>query len=426
MGFVFLGYHETEDRQVAIKVLADHLVSNQAFVERFCREAHSGSLLNHPNIVRTLSVGQDEGSGKHYLVLEYVDGVNARTVLEGSKRLAVGDAVHIALDIARALEHAHSRGIVHRDIKPDNILITRSGVAKLADMGLAKRVDETSHLTAARQGFGTPHYMPYEQAVNARRVDGRSDIYALGATLYHLVTGEVPFFAATHLEVIEKKGIGTFTPASVLNPEVPPVLDEILERMLARDPWDRYQTASELIIDLERSRLASPVLSFADPDLAQQDPYARSYLVESTEPTRMDLGADAVQEQGPVIQADVWFLRFRTPDGRYRKLRGTTDQILRRVRAGRLSRRVEACREEHGLFRPLSAFPIFRAALQSLRRKAATARSRLRSDRSPASLSPVLVFSRRLRWWLLRGSSIAVVLLAAVLVLYWLFLLAHS
>jgi hypothetical protein len=196
--------------------------------------------------------------------------------------------------------------------------------------------------------------------------------------------------------------------------------------MLARDPWDRYQTASELIIDLERSRLASPVLSFADPDLAQQDPYARSYLVESTEPTRMDLGADAVQEQGPVIQADVWFLRFRTPDGRYRKLRGTTDQILRRVRAGRLSRRVEACREEHGLFRPLSAFPIFRAALQSLRRKAATARSRLRSDRSPASLSPVLVFSRRLRWWLLRGSSIAVVLLAAVLVLYWLFLLAHS
>src|ERR1043165_3421591 len=141
------------------------------------------------------------------------------------------DAAYIALHIAHALEHAHSRNVVHRDIKPDNILISRSGVAKLADLGLAKRTDEASHLTATRQGFGTTHYMPYEQAINARHADGRSDIYALGATLYHLVTGSVPFTGGNHLEVVEKKKEGHFTPASALRPDVPPVLDHILGRM---------------------------------------------------------------------------------------------------------------------------------------------------------------------------------------------------
>src|SRR5262249_2236095 len=159
----------------------------------------SGALLNHPNIVRNLTVGQDRATGKHYLVLEYVDGPSAHALLDRFGRLPVGDAVHVALDVARALEHAHSRNVVHRDIKPDNILITTSGVAKLSDLGLAKRTDEASHLTGARQGFGTPYYMPYEQAMNARLADGRSDIYALGATLYHLVTGEVPFPGSSHL-----------------------------------------------------------------------------------------------------------------------------------------------------------------------------------------------------------------------------------
>jgi serine/threonine-protein kinase len=176
MGAVYLGYHEADERQVALKVLSDALAGNQAYVDRFYREAKSGALLNHPSIVRALGVGQDPASRKHYLVLEFVDGPNALGLLEQLGRLPVGDAVHLALDVAKALEHAHSRNVIHRDIKPDNILITRSGIAKLADLGLAKRTDEASHLTAARQGFGTPYYMPYEQAVNARHADGRSDI----------------------------------------------------------------------------------------------------------------------------------------------------------------------------------------------------------------------------------------------------------
>jgi serine/threonine-protein kinase len=366
MGAVYLGYHEGQDLQVAIKVLGDHLASNQGYIDRFYREAKSGALLNHPNIVRTLNVGQDQATLKHYLVLEFVDGPTAQALLDRQGRLALGDAVHIALDVARALEHAHSRNVVHRDIKPDNILITRSGVSKLVDLGLARRLDEASHLTAARQGFGTTHYMPYEQAINARYADGRSDIYALGATLYHLVTGAVPFPGDNHLEVVEKKNQGDFVPASSLNPAVPPVLDAILARALAREPRDRYQTASEFIIDLERSRLAAPVPTFADPSRALQDPWVQACLASSAEPTRLDPEAAPRPAPRPAPAAreaaDVWLLRFRNRAGHLCRARATTEQIRERLTSGRLSARVEARRPAQRAYHPLSFFAEFKDA----------------------------------------------------------------
>ncbi len=278
MGKVWLAYQEGEARQVAIKILPSTMAGNQASLDRFYREAKNGALLNHPNIVRNIAINTDRATGHYYLVLEYVDGPSAQALLERFGKLPVGDAVHIVLDIARGLEHAHSRNIVHRDIKPANILITPSGVAKLADLVLAKRTDETSHLTAARQSFGTPYYMPYEQAMNAKNADGRCDIYALGATLYHLLTGEVPFPGMNHLEIVDKKKLGVFTPAGSLCAAVPSLLDDILEKMLAREPRERYQTASELIVDLERSNLAAQVPSFVDRDLAMQDPLVRQRL----------------------------------------------------------------------------------------------------------------------------------------------------
>jgi serine/threonine-protein kinase len=374
MGFVYLGYHEGEGKHVAIKVLADHLASNQSYIDRFYREAKSGGLLNHSNIVKSITAGQDRATLKHYLVLEFIDGCSARVLLDRHRKLSVADAVHVALDIARALEHAHSRNVVHRDIKPDNILVTRSGVAKLADMGLAKRTDETSHLTVAKQGFGTPHYMPYEQAINAKQADGRSDIYALGATLYHLVTGEVPFSGANHLEVVEKKSLGVFLPASALNPEVPAVLDEIIDKMMARDPRDRYQTASEVIIDLERSRLASPVLSFADLDLAMQDPTARAYLASAAEPTRLELPAGVAELTG--AKPDLWYLRYKGQDGTWRKVRATTQQIVRRLREGTAPAGMEACRDNEGDFRPLGDYPEFRGLARRLARRGPARRPR--------------------------------------------------
>jgi serine/threonine-protein kinase len=426
MGAVYLGYREGQDRQVAIKILPDHLAGNQAYVERFYREARSGALLNHPNIVRGLTVGQDKASNKHYLVLEYVDGPNALGLVEQHGRLSVGDAVHIALDVARALEHAHSRNIIHRDIKPDNILVTRSGVAKLSDLGLSKRTDEASHLTATRQGFGTPYYMPYEQAINARHADARSDIYALGATLYHLVTGEVPFPGTNHLEVMDKKERGEFPPAGSYNPAVPVALEQILDRMLARNPQNRYQTASELIVDLERSRLAAPVLSFADADLALQDPWVQACMSSAAQPTLPDLDGSANQQKAAVNgqkpaangTPGVWYLRRRGQDGRWRQVRATEQQIAKQLRAGHLPARVEASRQADGQFRSLLSYPEF-ADIRPVRAR-----------RQPAETGPAAgkkeqaaggATARRQRWLaaVLAVGGAALILLAVLL--YWLF-----
>jgi hypothetical protein len=401
MGTVYLAYQAAEGRQVAIKVLAESLAANPSYVDRFYREARSGASLNHANIVRTLAVGQDEATGLYYLVLEFVDGPSARQLLEQHGPLAVPDAVHIALDIARALEHAHSRNIVHRDIKPDNILLTRSGLAKLADLGLAKRTDEVSNLTAARQGFGTPYYMPYEQATSARYADGRSDLYALGATLYHLVTGEVPFPGPSHVEIMQLKDVGLFTPASELNADVPPALDQILEKMMARDPADRYQTASELIIDLERCGLVPAVPSFADVDLALQDPVVRQRLAEQTAPTRLDVNAPPKANgsaAGP--EQDVWFLRYRR-DGRWCKARATTAQIRRRLRKGKLNGQAEAARQAAGPFRPLVEQEEFRDAVRL----------------KPVPAEPAA--AKSVRWWLLLGGGLVLSILTLMaLVVY--------
>jgi serine/threonine-protein kinase len=366
MGAVYLGYHKDQDRQVAIKVLGDHLVHQQASVDRFYREGLSGTKLDHPNIVRAFEVGQDGATGKHYLVLEFIDGPSAHALLVARGPLPVGDAVHIALDIALALEHAHSRNIIHRDIKPDNILLTRSGVAKLADLGLAKQTDEVSHLTATRQGFGTTAYMPYEQAINARYADGRSDIYALGATLYHLVTGQVPFPGENHLEVVEKKRLGEFLPASAINPAVPRSLDRILSLMLARDPRERYQTASELIIDLERSRLAASVPSFADPVSARGDPWLQA-RASAAEPTRPASDSSVRPPSSGEIEENGWTVRFRHPNsGRLVKARATTPQLLQRLKEGRLPTDIEGKHAGDGDFQPLRDFDEFRELIDGL------------------------------------------------------------
>ncbi len=335
MGAVYLAYDTKGKRHVALKILNDSLVTNQNYIDRFYREAKSGAMLNHPNIVRTLAAGQDRQTGKHYLVLEYVDGPSAQTLLSQLGHLSVGDAVHIAMDIARALEHAHSRNIVHRDIKPDNILITRSGIAKLGDLGLSKRTDEASHLTQARQGFGTTAYMPYEQAVNAKYADGRSDIYALGATLYHLLTGKLPFPGENHLEIVELKNKGYFRPASALQENIPSTLDVILGRMLARQPRDRYQTASELIIDLERSRLSVAVPSFADPDLARSDPWVQACMTPG-EPTKLDPEATPSPERSSEPGEEEWIVHYKNRAGRPFATRLTTGTIIARLQEGTL------------------------------------------------------------------------------------------
>ena len=416
MGSVYLAYHEGQKEQVALKVLADHLDSNPGFVTRFYREARSGGVLNHPNIVRGIGVDKDPATGKHYLVMEFVDGISAHALLDKMGRLPVGDAVHIALDVARALEHAHSRNIVHRDIKPDNILIAKSGVAKLADFGLAKRTDEASHLTAARQGFGTSYYMPYEQALNARQADGRSDIYALGATLYHLLTGEVPFSGENHLEVVEKKGRGEFVPASLLNPAVPPALDQILEKMLAREPSDRYQTVSDLIVELERSRLGGGLPSFADPDAALQDPWVRACMISVAQPTRPDLEAASHQLTPVDGMTAPWTIRFRNREGRWVRTKGTMRQIVQRLRQGRMPDQVQLCRPGGKVFRPLAEFAEFSAIKPVRRRKSNRKIVQAKAVHAPATPKP----SSTHRWAIVAGAGGCLVVVVVALVVVFL------
>jgi serine/threonine-protein kinase len=158
--------------------------------------------------------------------------------------------------VAQALRFLHARSLIHRDVKPDNILLDPTGSAKLGDLGLAKRQTTDGALTTSQQGVGTPHYMPYEQSVNGALVDGRSDLFALGATLYHLLTGQVPFRGATPDELVSEKARGVFRPARELRPDVPSALDAILARSLAHDPRQRFQTAGDLVAALAATGLA--------------------------------------------------------------------------------------------------------------------------------------------------------------------------
>jgi serine/threonine-protein kinase len=348
MGTVYLGYNQTDSRQVAIKVLADRLASNRAYVDRFLREARNGSRLDHPNVVHTIEAGKDDTSGKHYLVMEYVDGPSARTLLDREGRLPVRQAVHITLDIARALDYVHARDFVHRDIKPDNILLNSEGVAKLADLGLAKCIADASQLTGAKQGFGTPYYMPCEQAVDATHANARCDIYALGATLYHLLTGEVPFPGETHLQIAERKLAGDYTPVGKLIPQAAR-LDPILAKMLAREPEDRYANAKALIKDLERTGLASgapvKVETKGDPDTDDETAPSSAQL------TQFDVAPNGTN--------DLWYVRYRERDGQWSSLRAPVGQIRERLRAGSLPPACEVSREALGKYRPVSTVPDF-------------------------------------------------------------------
>ncbi len=363
MGAVYLAFKEGEEQPVAIKVLNEDLIKTPGFVDRFLREARNGASLNTCHIVRTFDVGTDPVTGKHFLVLEYVDGLSAQALLDQLGHLAAGDALHIVRGIARGLLHAHSRHIIHRDIKPDNILLTRTGVAKLADLGLAKNLEEASHLTATRQGFGTTPYMPYEQAVNARYADERSDIYALGATLYHLLTGVLPFQGAHDLEVIEKKNVGDYTPASFHIPTLPRAIDALLARMLARQPSARFQSVAELIAALDATGLVPERPSFAQGDKPASDSELPTSVNAAIMPTRLNLEIAERPASRPATVDNLWDLRYQTRKGRICNGRATTTQIVQRLKVGRLPPSIQARRQGQEPYHPLSFFAEFKPVL---------------------------------------------------------------
>ena len=410
MGAVYLAFDAKGNRQVAVKVLAAEQAPKPNILRRFQLEGQHGKLLAHPNIVRSFDSGQDEPTGLHYIVLEYVDGQNVHELLEQAGKLNVGDALHIILDIARALEHAHKHQIIHRDIKPGNILLNAAGLAKLSDLGLAKRRDDSSNLTNTSQGIGTPYYMPYEQAMNAKMADERSDIYALGATLFHLVTGEVPFPGESSLEIVERKGVGVYPPARALNPEVPDLLEDMLAKMMARDPEDRYQTVSEIIVDLERSKLSHPIPSFVSMDSALQDPVVRQRLTAPIQPTQADMRLNEAGEAKGTNGQTIWFLRYRDQRGNLCKSKATTKELLARLRKGSIPVDTEAARTPQGKYKSLRDWPEFEAAVKPKKRKIVPADSEDTINGSPWQ-------AWQSSWWLaiaVAGVSTLVILGAAL------------
>jgi serine/threonine-protein kinase len=264
MGVVYKARQLSMNRLVAIKVLHPRLAGNTEFMKRLTREAHLAAKLGHNNIIQAIDVGS--AGNIHYFVMEYVEGVTIKQILEGytvkhadgreekvpPRVFSEREAVEIILQVAQALQHAHRRQLIHRDIKPANIVLTAEGVAKLADIGMARETDDQA-LARAEKGMtiGTPYYMAPEQIHGREDIDSRADIYSLGATLYHMVIGRPPFPGSKVDDVLKAHLEEELVPPDHLNVSLSSGLGEVVEFMMAKKRSRRYQTPGDLIIDLE-------------------------------------------------------------------------------------------------------------------------------------------------------------------------------
>ena len=354
MGAVYLARQPTfENRLVALKVLFPHVASNQKLVNRLYREAEVMFDLDHPNIVK--SFGVDESDGWHYIAMEYIEGDSLQKWINQLGQLPIGDAVHIALACAHALGHAHANGLIHRDIKPDNVLISRSGKVKITDLGMVKKLDEDEEkgLTMTGHAVGTPWYMPLEQAKNAKSADPRCDIYALGCMLYCMLAGHPPFSGHTIVEVIQAKEIGTFPPARSFNKQVPEKLDLILAKMVQKLPKYRYQTCAEVIEALQELGLANRKLTLVgDASQPRTDPKAAPAtpsMAATTATTSVSQDTDS----------EKWYVRLRNSEGQYVVKTMLRPQLAKMVEEGTLGHSVNISRNPHQGFRALATYKEF-------------------------------------------------------------------
>ena len=237
-------------RYVAVKILRPDLVDNEEFVTRFKRESQAAASLSHPNIVNMYDVGQENGT--HYIVMEYVDGMTLKEYIRKEGRLTSKEAVRIASQICSALHHAHENNIVHRDIKPQNILINKEGTAKVADFGIARAVTSSTVTMAGANVIGSVHYFSPEQAKGGY-VDKKSDIYSLGIVLYEMVTGVVPFEGDSAISVALKHIQEQVTPPGEINPDVPKSIQYIIQRAIEKNLENRYHDAAEMLHDLSQA-----------------------------------------------------------------------------------------------------------------------------------------------------------------------------
>ena len=331
MGAIYRGRDRRDGSIVAVKIMPPHMAANPILLKRFEQEFKAAKKLDHPNIVRALDF--DNTASSPYLVMEFVEGESLGQQLERKGKMDEADAIKVIAQVAQGLHRAHKIGLIHRDVKPDNILVSTAGVAKLADLGLVKEAETDLNLTKTGRGLGTPHFMAPEQFRNAKNVDVRCDIYSLGATLYQMVTGELPFKSSGPLDAWMKKIQNDLRPPRDIVPALSERVNWAILRAMSADANQRPNSCREFIEDLtgHSTRRVPPVGAAA----AAASPSER------------------------------WYLVYKDDDGRTHTVKGSTTAIRRSLRDGLLgdAANIRCSRAKAGPFDPLRDFPEFRDLL---------------------------------------------------------------
>lgn len=326
MGTVYRGRNHLTGEIVAVKVVPPHLLTNPVVLKRFEQEYLVAKAINHPNIVKALDFGRNGDT--RYLVMEYVEGESLGQKLERDGKLPEAEAIRIISLVSLGLQKAHSLGLVHRDVKPDNVLLMPDGQVKLTDLGLVKEVEADLNLTRTGRGLGTPHFMSPEQFRNAKKADARCDIYSLGATLYMMVTGELPFKSNGPLDAWMKKINNEIEPPRQLAPELSERVDWAIRRAMSPDPTQRPESCKAFIEDLT------------------------GHTTKVTSGTSSNHAA----------ASDYWYMVFTDEDGMVHTVKGTVKGIRRSLQEGRLgdADNVRVCQQKSGPFEPIKGFAEFR------------------------------------------------------------------
>ena len=373
MGAVYKARNRATGAIVAIKIIPADTARNPLLLKRFEQEFKAASLIDHPNVVKAIDYS---GGATPFLVMEFVDGESLGAKIERDGALAEAEAVRIIGQVCEGLHRAHKQGLIHRDVKPDNILLTLDLTAKLTDLGLVKDVEGEMNLTKTGRGLGTPHFMAPEQFRNAKNADARCDVYSLGATLYTMVTGEIPFDKTSPLDCWLRKTKNEFPAPKSRTPTLSDRTDWAIRRAMHHDPAQRPASCREFMEDLIGSGWRVP---------GGSGPQSGQFAPGMTGTSR-----PATTEPPPPPAEDLWYMVYRDAANKTHTVKGATESIRKNLAAGALGdpATILVSRTKAGQFQPLRNAPEFRdIAMQYLSAASATPATPVRAH-TPGSKLP--------------------------------------